>query len=87
MVCGYSEDYLKSIEVVKLRLKNDGSVSSVSRAWDIFEPKDLIGRFYPLLAELKNNKLLIYGGKHASNVIFDGIIIDTRRKSLTDSVE
>ena len=38
VVCGYSDEYLKSIELLKLRLKNDGSVSSISKAWDIFEP-------------------------------------------------
>ena len=71
---------VKSIEVLGLRMKDDGSVIFVSKAWDIFEPTHLTPRQQPLVAPLSAGRLLVYGGlDRESNVLCDGIIINATK--------
>ena len=64
VVCGSRgyNDLVHSIEVLGLRMREDSSVSFVSKAWSIFEPKNFVLRTNPLLAPLSGSRLLVYGG-------------------------
>ena len=67
-----------------MRVNGSGGVSWVSKAgWKLIDLKDFTPRALPLVAPLKNNRLLVYGGLDKDhNVLYDGVIIDTTRKTV-----
>ena len=85
-MCGLGQAnlLLNSIEVLGVRVNGSGGVSWVSKAgWKLIDLKDFTPREYPLVAPLKNNRLLVYGGLDKDrNPLYDGIIIDLKTKTV-----
>ena len=65
-----------------MRVNSSGGVSWLSKTWRTIDLKDFTPRKHPLVAPLKNNRLLVYGGK-AGGVLYDGIVIDLKTKTVT----
>ena len=84
-VCGARNGrYLNSIEVLGVRVNSSGGVSWLSKTWRTIDLKDFTRRSLPLVAPLKNNCLLVYGGQDKDyNLLYDGVIIDLKTKTVT----
>ena len=78
IVCGadQNECRLKNIELLKIRVGEDGSIQFVSKKWDQFEI-ELVGRIMPLCIAISKNKMIIYGGASSMAIaLADGIIVN-----------
>ena len=82
VVCGagIGDHDLKSIELMSIKLKANGTVSYIARAWDLCEIEDLEPCNLPFVARLDDKTLLVYGGKQGVREKTGGIIFDADRK-------
>ena len=81
-MCGIRYEYEKSIEVLGVRVNQDGHIHWVSKAWTKISHEFSNGCLYPLVAPLSRG-IFIYGGRENKNTFSTGVVIDAKSKSVT----
>ena len=80
----------KSIETLGMRVREDGSISFVSRKWDSWEPKHPITQLLPVIAPLSNGRsFLVFGSDQldAFEGSRRGLVISTEAKKVEKMFE
>ena len=75
---------LNSIEVLGVRVNEHGSIYWVSKAgWKTLRLGHLTSRNEPLIAPLKEGRIVVYGGRDSDQfTLYDGIIIDAKNNTV-----
>ena len=84
---GYGDELLDSIEYSSLLDEQDSQERPRLSQWTWLRLEDLSARSNPLLAMIKENIMLIYGGYDDSRLRSDGFLFDTESKQVVRRID